>query len=131
MIFHIHLLKLSLNKKYSVKVLKMSNSKLISYITSNFQTKSDMKVGEFEWEKIMNKNFNKFKKAGAVRQTVTQIWNKEGALRLGHLWEYKDEKSFVQCQKIFREAEIEFKTKTGIEWKVFSNRGVIIYDVGY
>jgi hypothetical protein len=47
------------------------------------------------------------------------------------LWEYKDEKSFVQCQKIFREAEIEFKTKTGIEWKVFSNRGVIIYDVEY
>ena len=65
----------------------MSNSKLISYITSDFQTKSDMKVGEVEWEKIMNKNFNKFKKAGAVRQTVTQIWNKEGALWLGHLWE--------------------------------------------
>ena len=109
----------------------MSNSKLISYITSDFQTKSDMKVGEVEWEKIMNKNFDKFKKAGAVRQTVTQIWNKEGALRLGHLWEYKDEKSFVQCQKIFREAEIEFKTTTGIEWKVFLNRGVIIYDIEY
>ena len=56
--FHIHLLKLSLNKKNSVKVLKMSNSKLISYITSDFQTKSDMKVGEVEWEKTMNKNFN-------------------------------------------------------------------------
>ena len=109
----------------------MSNSKLISYITSDFQTKSDMKVGEVEWEKIMNKNFDKFKRAGAVRQTVTQIWNKEVALRLDHLWEYRDEKSFVECQKIFREAEIEFKTKTGIEWKVFSNRGVIIYDVVY
>ena len=81
-----------------MKVLKMSNSKLISYITSDFQTKSDMKVGEVEWEKIMNKNFDKFKKAGAVRQTVTQIWNKEGALRLGHLWEYKDEKAFNACQ---------------------------------
>ena len=54
----------------------MNDSKLISYITSDFQTKSDMKVGEVEWEKIMNKNFDKFKKAGAVRQTVTQIWNK-------------------------------------------------------
>ena len=40
----------------------MSNSKLISYITSDFQTKSDMKVGEVEWERIMNKNFDKFKK---------------------------------------------------------------------
>ena len=109
----------------------MSESKLINYITSDFQSKSDMKVGEIEWEKIMNKNFEKFKNAGALRQTVSQIWNKEGTLRLGHLWEYKDEKSFVQCQKIFREAEIEFKTKTGIEWKVFANRRVIIYNVEY
>lgn len=29
----------------------MSDSKLISYITSDFQTKSDMKVGEIEWKK--------------------------------------------------------------------------------
>ena len=131
MISHIHLLKLSLNKKIFCEGLKMSNPKLISYITSDFQTKSDMKVGEMEWEKIMNKNFDKFKKAGAVRQTVTQIWNKEGTLRLGHLWEYKDEKAFVECQKIFREAELEFKNKTGIVWKVFSNRGIVLYDVNY
>ena len=70
MIFHIHLLKLSLNKNYSMKVIKMSDSKLISYITSDFQTRSDMKVGEVEWEKIMNKNFDKFKKAGAIRQLL-------------------------------------------------------------
>ena len=109
----------------------MPDSKLMSYITSDFQSQSDLKVGQMEWEKIMEGKFQKFKNAGALRQTVSQIWNKEGTLRLGHLWEYKDEKSFVQCQKIFREAEIEFKTKTGIEWKVFSNRGVIIYDVEY
>ena len=109
----------------------MSESKLISYITSDFQTKSDMKVGEIEWEKIMNEKFEKFKKAGAIRQTVTQIWNKEGTLRLGHLWEYKDEKAFVECQKIFRDAEEEFKRRTGIVWKIFSNRGVVSYDTSY
>ena len=109
----------------------MPNSKLMSYITSDFQTKSDLKVGEIEWEKIMQQRFDKFKNAGALRQTVSQIWNKEGALRLGHLWEYRDEKSFIECQKIFREAEIEFREKTGIEWRVFSNRGVILYDVEY
>ena len=81
----------------------MPESKLISYITSDFQTKSDLKIGEMEWENIMNAKFDKFKKAGAIRQTVTQIWNKEGTLRLGHLWEYKDEKAFDECQKIFRE----------------------------
>ena len=51
----------------------MTDSKLISYITSDFQTKSDMKVGEMEWEKIMNEKFEKFKKAGAIRQTVSKI----------------------------------------------------------
>ena len=109
----------------------MTESKLISYITSDFQSQSDMKVGEIEWQKIMNEHFDKFKKAGAVRQTVSQIWNKEGALRLGHLWEYRDEKAFIACQKIFSQAEAEFKKRTGITWKVFSNRGIILYDVNY
>ena len=91
-----------------------------------------MKIGEIEWEKIMNERFDKFKKAGAVRQSVSQIWNKEGALRLGHLWEYKDDKAFIACQKIFKEAEDEFKKKrTGITWKVFSNRGVVLYETIY
>ena len=45
--------------------------------------------------------------------------------------EYKDEKAFVECQKIFKEAELEFKNKTGIVWKVFSNRGIVLYDVNY
>ena len=109
----------------------MTESKLISYITSDFQSQSDMKVGEIEWQKIMNEHFDKFKKAGAARQTVSQIWNKEGALRLGHLWEYRDEKAFITCQKIFNQAEAEFKKRTGITWKVFSNRGIILYDVNY
>ena len=84
-------------------------SKLISYITSDFQSQSNMKIGEIEWEKIMNERFDKFKKAGAVRPTITQIWNKEGTLRLDHLWEYKDDKAFIACQKLFKEAEAEFK----------------------
>ena len=109
----------------------MTESKLISYITSDFQSQSDMKVGEIEWQKIMNEYFDKFKKAGAVIQTVSQIWNKEGALRLDHLWEYRDEKAFITCQKIFNQAEAEFKKRTGITWKVFSNRGIILYDVNY
>ena len=109
----------------------MMESKLISYITSDFQSQSDMKIGEIEWEKIMNERFDKFKKAGVVRQTVTQIWNKEGTLRLGHLWEYKDDKAFIACQKLFKEAEAEFKKRTGITWKVFSNRGVVLYETVY
>ena len=64
----------------------MSETKLISYITSDFQTKSDMIVGETEWIKIMNEKYDEFKSAGAIRQTVTQIWNKEGSFRRWWAW---------------------------------------------
>jgi hypothetical protein len=45
------------------------------------------------------------------------------------MWEYKDEKAFIECQKLFREVEMEFNKKTGIVHKVFSNRGIILNDV--
>ena len=33
------------------------------------------------------------------------VWNKEGVSRLGHLFEYEDDKSFQKCQPIFQEIE--------------------------
>ena len=107
----------------------MNESKLMSYITSDFGSKSDMRVGAEEWQGIIEEMLPKFKKAGAIRQTVSQIWNKEGVFRLGTMWEYKDEKAFKECQKLFIEAEKKFDQKTQIAVKDFSNRGVILYDV--
>jgi len=107
----------------------MSESKLMSYITSDFSSKSDMRVGAEEWQAIIEEMIPKFKKAGAIRQTVSQIWNKEGVFRLGTMWEYKDEKAFIECQNLFREAEKKFNQKTQIAVKDFSNRGIILYDV--
>ena len=106
----------------------MSESKLMSYITSDFATKSDMRVGAEEWQEIIQEMLPKFKKAGAIRQTVSQIWNKEGIFRLGTMWEYKDEKAFTECQRLFREAEMKFEQKVQISVKDFSNRGIILYD---
>ena len=107
----------------------MSESKLMSYIISDFASKSDMRVGAEEWQAIIEEMLPKFKKAGAIRQTVSQIWNKEGIFRLGTMWEYKDEKAFTECQKLFREAEMKFEQKAKITVKNFSNRGIILYDV--
>ena len=107
----------------------MNESKLMSYITSDFASKSDMKVGAEEWQAIIQEMLPKFKKAGAIRQTVSQIWNKEGVFRLGNMWEYKDEKAFIKCQELFREAEMKFYQKAQISVKNFSNRGIILYDV--
>ena len=47
----------------------------------------------------------RFQDAWALRQVVTQIWNQEGSFILGNLWEYTDEKAFITCQELFREAE--------------------------
>ena len=44
------------------------------------------------------------------------------------MWEYKDEKAFIACQKLFREAEMKFEQKVQISVKDFSNRGIILYD---
>ena len=45
----------------------------------------------------------RFKDAGALRQVVTQIWNQE--LHPRQSLEYADEKAFIACQELFREAE--------------------------
>ena len=120
----------SITRRVLTRKLKyMSESKLMSYITSDFTTNSDMKVGAEEWQSIIQEMLPRFKKAGAIRQTVSQIWNKEGVFRLGNMWEYKDEKAFIECQKLFREAEMKFDQKAKITVKNFSNRGIILYDV--
>ena len=104
-------------------------SVLMSYITSTFQTKSDMKVAEEEWQKIIQEMSSRFKSAGALRQTVSQVWNKEGVFMLGNMWEYKDEKAFIDCQTLFREAEKKLDEKTSIVVKNFATRGIILHDV--
>ena len=107
---------------------EMIKSKIMSYITQDFQSKSDLIVGGEEWQKVVLDMQSKFAKAGAIRQTVSQVFNKDGIQRLGNLWEYTDEKAFVDCQLLFREAEQRFN-KTEIPQKLFSNRGVILHDV--
>ena len=109
----------------------MIESKLMSYITSDYQTKSDMTVGHMEWQKIIEEMAPQFKEAGALRQTVSQIWNKEGVFRLGNLWEYRDEKAYNNCQELFKEAESLYKNRGCVLRKVFANRGVILEDLTF
>ena len=106
----------------------MIQSKIMSYITQDFQSKSDLIVGKSAWQDAVLDMKAKFTESGALRQTVSQVFNKDGVQRLGNMWEYKDEKAFVACQLLFREAEQKFK-EAEISQKLFSNRGVILYDV--
>ena len=111
----------------------------LSIITSKAQTtricdmlsKSDQTVAHDAWIKIIEEMSDKFREAGARRQTVSQIWNRKGTFKLGFMWEYKDEKAFIACQSLFREAEIEFQKRTGITWKITPNRGVVLTDMHF
>ena len=40
----------------------MMNSKLISYITSDFQSQSDIKIGQIEWKKLWMNDLTNLKK---------------------------------------------------------------------
>ena len=101
---------------------------LISYTTVDFRTKTEMELALRRWDENKEKWLKKFKDAGMTSNINTQIWNKEGVFRLGTMWEYKDEKAFIACQKLFREAEMKFDQKAQISVKDFSNRGIILYD---
>ena len=105
----------------------MKSSKFMSYTNSYYKTIDDMNTGEIEWQKIVKKNPYKFKKAGAIRQTVSEIWNKE-EIRIREMWEYKNEEAFINCQKLIKELEIELNEKHDLGTKTYSNRGVILYE---
>ena len=107
----------------------MMEPKLMSYITSKFSSKGDMMAAEREWQDIISDMLPRFKEAGALRQVVTHVWNQEGSFILGNLWEYVDEKAFIACQPLFREAEVKLNERTGIASIIVPPRGVILHDV--
>ena len=69
---------------------------------------------------------SRFKEAGALRQVVSQVWNKDGSFIFANTWEYADENAFVACQEFFREAEVELAKRSDISQIITASRGVIL-----
>ena len=67
-----------------------------------------------------------FKKAVMVRRVVTRIWNREGAFRVGILFEYTGEKAYKDCQKLLEKHYLhhlkDFNTK------VVGSRGIVVHE---
>ena len=79
----------------------MPTSKLINYTTREFMSDNELELYAKKQDEIFTpKVIEEFKKAGMLRRVLTRIWNKEGVARVGILFEYRDEKAFVACQKI-------------------------------
>ena len=101
--------------------------KLMSYITAKYSSKSDIMLSEREWQEVIGKMIPRFKEAGAPRQVVTQIWNQVGSFILGNLWEYADEKAFIACQELFREAEAAYSESTSVSSIIVPSRRVLLH----
>jgi hypothetical protein len=71
--------------------------------------------------------FAKASKMGLLRYTISKIWNKTEAHKLCFTFEYKDDKSYKDCQK-FIEQWAKTTDKSSVPRKAFANRGVIIAD---
>ena len=102
--------------------------KLMSYISAKYSSKSDIMLSEREWQEVIGKMIPRFKEAGAPRQVVTQIWNQVGSFILGNLWEYADEKAFIACLELFREAEAAHSESTGVSSIIVPSRGIILHN---
>ena len=71
----------------------------------------------------------RFKEAGALRQVVSQVWNKKGSFILANTCEYVDEKTFVACKELFREAEAELAKRPAISQIITASRSEILRDI--
>ena len=116
----------------TLKILKneiMKKSKLINYTTQDFVSEKELELKLFRWNNIKDKYLPKLKANGILRMVTTKVWNKEGVSRLGHLFEYEDDKAFQKCQPIFQEIERNEKEDQSI--KVFGNRGVVLEEYDF
>ena len=96
-------------------------------ITRDFISKTELELYISKQDNIFTENvITEFKKAGMVRRVVTRIWNREGAFRVGILFEYRDEKAFVACQTLLDKYHAP-QVKTFVN-KVVGSRGIVLHE---
>ena len=61
-----------------------------------------------------------------LRRVVTQIWNREGAFRVGIVFEYRDQKAYTDCQSLLEKYYLAFLKD--FTTKVVGSRGVIVHE---
>jgi hypothetical protein len=100
-------------------------AKLMSYNQIDFQSKFHMDAMVQQMESVNEQMGHKFKEAGLLSFTVTQIWNKQGKFRLGVYYAYRDEKAFIDCQKLLNGIPADEENPTIQN----ADRGVVLFHV--
>ncbi len=94
----------------------------------DFATKVELEhwIATFE-ERVWTPDVMKeLTKAGLVRTTAAQVWNKDNH-RITRVFEYENEKAYKACQVIIEKNNAKSKGKN-YNTKMRNNRGIIIYD---
>ena len=105
----------------------MTSSKLISYTTREFLTKNELELYVKMQDEIYTPAvIDEFIKSGLLRRVLTRVWNKKGASKLAIIFEYKDDQSFVACQKLLEKYHHP-KVKNFAN-KVVGTRGIVLHE---
>ena len=94
----------------------------------DFATKVELEhyIATFQERVWTPKLMKELSKAGLVRRTVAQVWNKQNH-RVTVVFEYEDENAYKACQDIISK-KIMPKAMENYNPKMRNNRGVIIFD---
>ena len=105
----------------------MTSSKLISYTTREFLTENELELYVKMQDEIYTPAvIDEFIKSGLLRRALTRVWNKKGASKLAIIFEYKDDQSFVACQKLLEKYHHP-KVKNFAN-KVVGTRGIVLHE---
>ena len=100
------------------------NLKLINVTTQDFGASKDMELHDVRWEKIKPHYFPLLQKAGLKKITTIRVWNKANKFRYLHVFEYSSQKSFEDCQPIWKQIEPELFKDLLV--KMVSDKGVVV-----
>lgn len=105
----------------------MTSSKLISYTTREFLTENELELYvEMQDEIYTPAVIDEFIKSGLLRRALTKVWNKKGASKVAIIFEYKDDQSFVACQRLLEKYHHP-KVKNFAN-KVVGTRGIVLHE---
>ena len=105
----------------------MTSSKLISYRTREFLTENELELYVKMQDEIYTPAvIDEFIKSGLLRRALTKVWNKKGASKVAIIFEYKDDQSFVACQRLLEKYHHP-KVKNFAN-KVVGTRGIVLHE---
>jgi len=105
----------------------MTSSKLISYTTREFLTENELELYVKMQDEIYTPSvIDEFIKSGLLRRALTKVWNKKGASKVAITFEYKDDQSFVACQRLLEKYHHP-KVKNFAN-KVVGTRGIVLHE---